>query len=175
MKFIADHMLGRLATWMQMIGCDVAYDSLLEDKGLIEQAEREERIILTRDTHLIKRKKVRNISFFIQGDSYKDQLFQVIQRFEIDPYKNFLTRSEPVSKVLLQEIIDIAHSYPSYRNCQPWEVVVVPGKKKEGPISPSDWFGESIPFLVEIKKRSLLFVMQPFWFSSLLSVESDSQ
>jgi nitroreductase len=39
--------------------------------------------------------------------------------------------SEPVSKVLLQDIIDVAHRSPSYRNCQPWEVVVVSGKKKE--------------------------------------------
>lgn len=39
--------------------------------------------------------------------------------------------SDPVSKVLLQDIIDIAHRSPSYRNCQPWEVVVVSGKKKE--------------------------------------------
>jgi uncharacterized protein with PIN domain len=107
-KFIADHMLGRLATWMRVIGCDVAYDSRLDAKGLIDQAEREERIILTRDAHLIKRKKVRKIYFFIQGDSYKDQLLQVIQWFEIDPYENFLTRclrcNLPLTRIGKQDV-----------------------------------------------------------------------
>ena len=92
MKYFADHMLGRLVVWMRMIGCDVAYDPCLKDDELIEQAEREGRIILTRDTHLIKRKKVRENCFFIRGDSYKDQLFQVIKQFSIEPYRGFLTR-----------------------------------------------------------------------------------
>jgi uncharacterized protein with PIN domain len=91
-----------------MIGCDVAYDSRLDNKGLIERAEREERIILTRNTHLMKRKKIRERSFFIQGDSYKDQIFQVIQRFEIDPYKSFLTQclrcNLPLIQIEKQEI-----------------------------------------------------------------------
>jgi len=101
-------MLGRLATWMRIIGCDVAYNSRLDNKGLIELAELEERIILTRNTHLIKRKKVRDRSYFIQGDSFKDQLFQIIQRFEIDPYEFFLTRclrcNLPLIKIERQEI-----------------------------------------------------------------------
>jgi len=101
-------MLGKLATWMRTIGCDVAYDSRLDNKGLIELAEPEERIILTRNTHLIKRKKVRDRSYFIQGDSFQDQLFQIIQRFEIDPYKFFLTRclrcNLPLIQIEKQEI-----------------------------------------------------------------------
>jgi len=40
-------------------------------------------------------------------------------------------KSESVSKDLLREIIDIAHRSPSYRNCQPWEVSVVSGGKKD--------------------------------------------
>jgi len=39
--------------------------------------------------------------------------------------------TETVSKVLLKDIIEIAQRSPSYRNCQPWEVVVVSGEKKE--------------------------------------------
>ncbi|HXN06660.1 MAG TPA: Mut7-C RNAse domain-containing protein [Nitrospiria bacterium] len=92
MKYFADHMLGRLVVWMRMIGCDVAYDPVLKDEELIDRADREERIILTRDTHLIRRKKVRDNYFFIRGDSYKNQLFQVIKQFSIDPYRGFLTR-----------------------------------------------------------------------------------
>jgi nitroreductase len=40
-------------------------------------------------------------------------------------------KSESVSKDVLREIIDIAHWSPSYRNCQPWEITVVSGGKKD--------------------------------------------
>ncbi len=38
---------------------------------------------------------------------------------------------EPVAGEILSEIIDTAKWSPSYKNSQPWEVVVVSGKKKE--------------------------------------------
>jgi nitroreductase len=37
----------------------------------------------------------------------------------------------PVPLELLKEIIDIAKWSPSYKNTQPWEVVIISGKKKE--------------------------------------------
>ncbi len=40
-------------------------------------------------------------------------------------------KTEPVSIELLKKIIDIARWSPSYKNTQPWEVVVISGKKKD--------------------------------------------
>jgi nitroreductase len=40
-------------------------------------------------------------------------------------------KPEPVSVEILKTIIDTAKWSPSYKNTQPWEVVVVSGKKKE--------------------------------------------
>jgi nitroreductase len=40
-------------------------------------------------------------------------------------------KSDPVPKETLVEIVEAAQRSPSYRNCQPWEVVIVSGKKKE--------------------------------------------
>ncbi len=40
-------------------------------------------------------------------------------------------RPEPVPKNILTEIINTAQCSPSYKNSQPWEVVIVSGKKKE--------------------------------------------
>ncbi len=41
-------------------------------------------------------------------------------------------KKEPVPKELLTEILDIARWSPSYKNSQPWEIIVVSGAKKEG-------------------------------------------
>lgn len=40
-------------------------------------------------------------------------------------------KPEPVPKELLQEVIDIARWSPSYKNTQPWEIIIISGKKKE--------------------------------------------
>lgn len=92
MRFIADSMLGRLAKWMRAIGCDVSYYRKIEDSELVDLAMKEGRLILTRDTLLIKRRKAKGNFFFVEGNSYKDQLRQVIRHFSIDPYKDLLTR-----------------------------------------------------------------------------------
>ena len=91
-RFIADEMLGRLAKWMRIMGCDVEYFADIPDKELAERACTEKRIILTRDTLLIRRRKVRENYFFVEGDSYKDQIKQVVKHFSIDPAARLLTR-----------------------------------------------------------------------------------
>lgn len=40
-------------------------------------------------------------------------------------------KSDPVPLELLKKVIDIAKWSPSYKNTQPWEVVIISGKKKE--------------------------------------------
>lgn len=92
MKFVADAMLGRLAKWMRVIGCDVAYFRRIDDGELVDLAMREGRMILTKDTLLIKRRKARGSFLLIEGNSHKDQLRQVVERFSINPYEALLTR-----------------------------------------------------------------------------------
>ena len=91
-RFIADDMLGKLAKWMRIMGCDVEYFRSITDKELAERAYASGRIILTRDTLLIRRRKVKDNHFFVIGDSYKDQIRQVVKHFPIDPYAQILTR-----------------------------------------------------------------------------------
>ncbi|MFQ5442134.1 MAG: Mut7-C RNAse domain-containing protein [Thermodesulfobacteriota bacterium] len=90
-KFFADAMLGRLATWLRILGFDVAYERKIDDKELVERAQKEDRIILTRDTLLVKRRGARGRSFFVEGDRFEVQLRQVAERFAIDN-KSVLTR-----------------------------------------------------------------------------------
>jgi uncharacterized protein with PIN domain len=91
-RFIADVMLGKLATWLRLLGCDVEYLPAISDEDLVEMAFRSGRMILTRDLQLIRRRKARDNHFLVQCDSYKDQLRQVVERFSIDPLGRILTR-----------------------------------------------------------------------------------
>jgi len=40
-------------------------------------------------------------------------------------------KSDPVPSEILMKVVDIAKWSPSYKNSQPWEVVIISGKKKE--------------------------------------------
>ena len=91
-RFIADVMLGKLATWLRLLGCDVEYLPSIPDEDLVEMASRSGRVILTRDLELIRRRNARDNHFLVACDSYKDQLRQVVEHFSIDPLARILTR-----------------------------------------------------------------------------------
>jgi uncharacterized protein with PIN domain len=102
-RFFADAMLGKLAKWLRILGCDVAFDPAISDREIACRGSREGRVILTRDTLLIQRKEVRDNHFFVRGDSYQDQLRQVVAHFRIDPAEGLFTRcvrcNEPLKEV----------------------------------------------------------------------------
>lgn len=69
-------MLGRLAKWLRILGYDTKYVAGISDSELLSIAESEGRIILTRDTLLVRRKRCRNY-FFVRSDHWREQLRQV--------------------------------------------------------------------------------------------------
>ncbi len=91
-RFIADAMLGKLARWLRVMGCDVEYFPTIDDGGLVTRAQRSGRLILTRDTLLIRRRQARENHFFVREDGYRDQVRQVVEAFAIDPFAHFLSR-----------------------------------------------------------------------------------
>lgn len=98
-KFYADSMLGSLARWMRTLGYDVGYSSSIEDPELVKRAVDENRIILTRDTLIVKRRKARGRSFFISSDRVGEQLRQVTGEYGV-PEGLSLTRCLRCNTVL---------------------------------------------------------------------------
>lgn len=89
--FFADAMLGKLARWMRTLGYDVEYENSIEDKTLVERAEKDGRIILTRDRLLVERRRARGRSLFISSENTGEQLKQIVAAYGL-PEGGFLTR-----------------------------------------------------------------------------------
>ena len=71
-------MLGRLVTWLRLLGCDTAYAGKLDDAQIARHAQQEGRIVLTRDRELARRKSIRTI--LIDSVRVDEQIMQVLQR-----------------------------------------------------------------------------------------------
>jgi methionyl-tRNA formyltransferase len=80
-RFLADAMLGRLATWLRVLGYDAEYDRR-EDAVLVERARREHRILLTRDTRLLRRRDLPG-HLFIRSDRVRDQLRELLVALDL--------------------------------------------------------------------------------------------
>lgn len=75
-RFLADAMLGRLATWLRVLGYDAEYDGA-GDAALVARARAEDRILLTRDTGLLRRRDLPR-HFFVRSDAVRAQLCEVL-------------------------------------------------------------------------------------------------
>ncbi len=98
MKFAADKMLGRLTRWLRVIGQDVTYGPHLSGYGLIREARREGRLILTRDRGLTRKNPPDYL--LIQSDQFREQLKQVVQTCRLEPFKEAFTRCVECNTVL---------------------------------------------------------------------------
>jgi uncharacterized protein len=81
--FLADRTLGRLARWLRLLGYDTVWDAAAGATDLLARAEREDRVLLTRDTLLVERRAVhrgRVRAILVRGDTLAEQLRQL--RFE---------------------------------------------------------------------------------------------
>jgi len=78
--FVLDVHLGALARRMRLLGIDVAYRNDASDDELVAQAADEQRVLLTQDRGLLRRRAV-VLGAYVCGDRPDDQLADVVDRF----------------------------------------------------------------------------------------------
>lgn len=77
LRFIADVNVGKLAKWLRILGYDTVFINPIDDAQLVDIGLRDDRIVLTRDTHIGERRVVtsgRVRVVLVHGDRVADQL-----------------------------------------------------------------------------------------------------
>jgi len=86
-RFMVDHNVGKLVKWLRMMGYDTCFFDGDDDADLIAAALAEDRIVLTKDTQILKRWVItsgRLKAVLIQSDEPEQQLRQVIGTLNLD-------------------------------------------------------------------------------------------
>ena len=108
-RFILDIHLGRLAAYLRMLGFDCLYQNDYDDEELAELAQKERRILLSRDRRLLMRKMISS-GYCLRSLDPIEQLSEVIERFDlfkqIVPFHRCLRCNHPLVPVAKEDILD---------------------------------------------------------------------
>jgi uncharacterized protein with PIN domain/sulfur carrier protein ThiS len=108
-RFVADVHLGKLARRLRLAGLDTAYRDDADDAALAELADREGRILLTRDQALLKRRAVTHGCFVRETNPHR-QFVEVLRRFgplDLQPFSRCL-RCNHILHQVSKSVVDAA-------------------------------------------------------------------
>jgi len=86
-KFIVDRNVGKLAKWLRLMGYDSQFFDGSDDSELVAIAQAEGRVILSRDTQIMKRRLITSgkiKAVLIDSDQPERQIRQVIDTLGLD-------------------------------------------------------------------------------------------
>ncbi len=98
-RFMVDAMLGRLARWLRLMGCDAAFEAEIADADLVRRAIGENRVILTRDRRLLEEWSIPH-ALVLESESLRDQLAEVARDFDLDWRARLFTRCSRCNTLL---------------------------------------------------------------------------
>jgi len=108
-KFVADGHLGKLARYVRLLGFDVAYIAMADDRALLELSGREKRALLTRDRRLLMHAVVRD-GYCPRSDFPEEQTIEVIRRFDLQallaPFSRCLVCNAALERVKKIDVLD---------------------------------------------------------------------
>lgn len=112
MSFVADAMLGTCAKWLRILGYDTLFDPELDDHQLVRLARAENRVLLTRDRDLARRRGVRVL--LIASEHLEEQIRQTLMDLDLEPDAAFSrcpVCNEPLEPVDLDSVRARVPSY----------------------------------------------------------------
>ncbi len=118
LKFIVDHNVGKLAKWLRMMGYDTLFFDGRDDFQMVRTALDEGRVILTRDTQIVKRRVVTSGQLrviLITSDNPERQMDQIIDTLNLDcqfrPFTICLECNEPLEERSREQVKDRVPPY----------------------------------------------------------------
>jgi uncharacterized protein with PIN domain len=107
-RFIADVHVKTLARYLRMLGFDTLYDRGWDDVTLASISQRENRVLLSRDTRLLMRSNITR-GMYVRSIHPRTQIIDVIKRYNlsgrIDPFKRCITCNGEISPVAKDALI----------------------------------------------------------------------
>jgi uncharacterized protein with PIN domain len=108
-RFVIDVNLGRLARLLRMLGFDAWWSNNADDQTLADISLNEQRILLTRDRGLLKRRMITH-GLYVRSEAPEDQTLEVIRRLDLRRQLAPLTRclrcNGRLAAVSKDEVID---------------------------------------------------------------------
>ncbi len=118
MRFIVDSNVGRLATWLRVAGFDTLFAKSIDDNRLVRIALDEDRVLLTKDRQILKRRLVtsgRLKVILIEDDEVKAQLRQVLATLnlagQLRPFSLCVECNEPLVPREREEVEELVPPY----------------------------------------------------------------
>ncbi len=107
--FIVDVNLGKLARRLRMLGFDTAWNNRFEDREIVARAQREKRIILTRDRRLLFHRAVTH-GYWVRSVDPDSQLAEIMRRLDlyrqVQPLRRCLACNGEIEAVDREQVWD---------------------------------------------------------------------
>ncbi len=110
--------MGKLAKWLRMMGYNTLFFSGDNDSRMITLAQKEARVILTKDTQIMRRRVVASgqiKTILIKSDKPEIQMHQVMATLDLDPqFKPFslcLECNQPLLERSQHQVKDLVPPY----------------------------------------------------------------
>ena len=127
-KFIVDVNVGRLATWLRIMGYDTTFPRTANDNELVRLALKQDRLLITRDSGFLLRRSVRLGQLrmlYVVADDLRGQLRQLIGELDLNLDSGFsrcLRCNEPLAPVDKGAVADqipdyVARTQTAFSQC----------------------------------------------------------
>ncbi|WP_295801214.1 Mut7-C RNAse domain-containing protein [uncultured Microbulbifer sp.] len=124
-RFVLDCHLGRLARYLRMLGFDSLFYGECSDARLVEISVQEQRILLTRDLELLKRKALTH-AYYVRTTRPLNQVTEVVKRLQLQnsfqPFSRCTVCNGQLAKVAKEEVwsevpANSRHAFSEFARC----------------------------------------------------------